>query len=382
MKGVILVENSFVHPYMPNSAPENKKAMLDELGINSVEDIYKSIIPDELLYKERLDIPEPIRSEYELKRQVMGSLNRDITTEEYTSFLGAGCYKHQVPAICDEINSRGEFLTAYCGDTYSDHGKMQAIFEYTSMMGELLDTDVVSYTTYDGGQAVASSLRMAVRAVREKGMAGKVILVPKTMNPEIYSQVVQYCRNVAEVRKIAYEPETGLMDLVEQFPTYMYGITETEKEDTYGWGRAMNYRSSHGSRENAKEYFGTETGLWAITAGVYLASMGPQGMYELGETIIQNAAYLEDILDEIPKVRAKRFENAKFQEFVIDFNQTGKTVEEINKELLKENIFGGKDLSHDFPELGQCALYCVSEITTLEEMEHLRDALKRIVKGE
>lgn len=49
MKGVILVENSFVHPYMPNSVSENKKAMLDELGINSVEDIYKSIIPDELL---------------------------------------------------------------------------------------------------------------------------------------------------------------------------------------------------------------------------------------------------------------------------------------------------------------------------------------------
>ena len=44
----------------------------------------------------------------------------------------------------------------------------------------------------------------------------------------------------------------------------------------------MNYRCSHGSRENANEYFGTETGLWGITAGVYLASMGPQGMYELG----------------------------------------------------------------------------------------------------
>ena len=71
MKGVILVENSFVHPYMPNSVPENKKAMLDELGISSVEDIYKSIIPDELLYKERLDIPEPIRSEYELKRHFL-----------------------------------------------------------------------------------------------------------------------------------------------------------------------------------------------------------------------------------------------------------------------------------------------------------------------
>ena len=58
MKGVILVENSFVHPYMPNSVPENKKANgWMNWGINSVEDIYKSIIPDELLYKERLDIP-------------------------------------------------------------------------------------------------------------------------------------------------------------------------------------------------------------------------------------------------------------------------------------------------------------------------------------
>ncbi|MFR8856634.1 MAG: hypothetical protein ACLVG6_08175 [Dorea formicigenerans] len=67
------------------------------------------------------------------------------------------------------------------------------------------------------------------------------------------------------------------MDLVEQFPTYMYGITETEKEDTYGWGRAMNYRSSHGSRENAKEYFGTETGLWAITAGCVPGKYGSAG---------------------------------------------------------------------------------------------------------
>ena len=80
---------------------------------------------------------------------------------------------------------------------------MQAIFEYTSMM-ENLDTDVVSYTTYDGGQAVASSLRMAVK---RKGMAEKVDSCSKTMNPEIYSQVVQ-ARNVAEVRKIAYEPES------------------------------------------------------------------------------------------------------------------------------------------------------------------------------
>lgn len=88
----------FVHPYMPDSVPEIKEEMLKELGIGSVEEIYKSVIPEDLIYKERLDIPEPILSEHELKKHVMGILGKNVSTEEYTSFLGAGCYKHQVPA--------------------------------------------------------------------------------------------------------------------------------------------------------------------------------------------------------------------------------------------------------------------------------------------
>ena len=142
----------------------------------------------------------------------------------------------------------------------------------------------------------------------------------------------------------------------------------------------MNYRSSHGSREKANEFFGTETGLWGITAGIYLASMGPQGMYELGETILQNVNYLIAQLSDIPGVKANVFGGSNFQEFVVDFTETGKTVKEINEALLKEHIFGGKDLSGDFEELGQSALYCVSELTTAEEMEHLAEALKNIVR--
>ena len=189
--------------------------MLEEIGAESVEEIYKSLIPDDLLYKERLDLPEPIVSEYELRRHVMGILGKNITTEMYTSFLGAGCYRHQIPAVCDELNMRGEFLTAYCGDTYSDHGKMQAIFEYASMMGELLDTDVVSYTTYDAGQSVSSALRIALRVKEAQGRPKGVVLVPSTMNPEIYSQAAAYCRNVAEVVKVASDQKTGRMDLMD-----------------------------------------------------------------------------------------------------------------------------------------------------------------------
>ena len=72
---------------------------------------------------------------------------------------------------------------------------MQAIFEYTSMMGELLDADVVSYTNYDGGQAVSSSLRSALRVMEGRKTPKKILLVPSTMNPEIYSQAEAYCRN-------------------------------------------------------------------------------------------------------------------------------------------------------------------------------------------
>ena len=58
------MEKTFVHPYMPNSVPKVKQQLLDELGIKAVSDIYGSIIPEDLLYKERLDLPEPIQSEY------------------------------------------------------------------------------------------------------------------------------------------------------------------------------------------------------------------------------------------------------------------------------------------------------------------------------
>ncbi len=197
--GSIEKDKAFVHPYMPNSVPAVKQQMLDELGVESIEEIYKSLIPDDLLYKERLNLPEPIVNEYELKRHVMGILKKNITTEDYVSFLGAGCYRHQVPAICDELNMRGEFLTAYCGDTYSDHGKMQAIFEYTSMMGELLDADIVSYTTYDAGQAVSSAFRIVLRVQAARGNARRAVLVPSTMNPEIKSQAYAYCRNAGEI---------------------------------------------------------------------------------------------------------------------------------------------------------------------------------------
>ena len=59
-----------------------------------------------------------------------------------------------------------------------------------------------------------------------------------------------------------------------------------------------------------------------------------------------------------------------FKEFIVDFNDTGKTVKEINKALLAANIFGGKDISREFPVFGQSALYCITEMHTREDIDN------------
>jgi len=93
--------------------------------------------------------------------------------------------------VCDEINSRGEFLTAYAGEPYEDHGRFQALFEYASMMGELLNMDVVNVPVYDGLQASATALRMAARITGRREA-----LVSRTVSTDRLSKFRDYCGTI------------------------------------------------------------------------------------------------------------------------------------------------------------------------------------------
>lgn len=104
-------------------------------------------------------------------------------------------------------------------------------------------------------------------------------------------------------------------------------------------------------------------------------------MVELGQNIIQKSLYAIEELSKVKGVKGSRFNNIGFKEFVVDFNNTGKTVSEINKKLLDEGIFGGKDLSEEFPELGQSALYCVTEVHLKEDIDTLVNAIRKIIEG-
>ncbi|MEE8391755.1 MAG: aminomethyl-transferring glycine dehydrogenase, partial [Anaerolineae bacterium] len=169
------------------------------------------------------------------------------------------------------------------------------------------------------------------------------------------------------------------VEYVLEYPSRLFGIAPTSVPGEYGFGDVAYERTSFAIREKGKEWVGTAAALWGITAGVYLALMGPQGMAEIGETMMARSRYAALEMDRIGGVEAPVFRSPHFKEFVVNFDGTGKTVAEINQALLANGIFGGKDLANEFPELGSSALYCVTEIHTQDDIDRLVDMLKEVV---
>jgi len=164
----------------------------------------------------------------------------------------------------------------------------------------------------------------------------------------------------------------------QECPLELYTLLETAVPGEYAVAEALAERTSYGSRDQGKDWVGTASGLWTIGAAVYMTVMGPQGFKEVGETCIARSHYAADLLSQIPGVSLK-LSPAFVKEFVANFDGTGKTVAAINKALLAKGIFGGKDLSQEFPELGQSALYCVTEYHNRSDIESLAAALKEVV---
>ncbi|MEC0125737.1 aminomethyl-transferring glycine dehydrogenase subunit GcvPA [Paenibacillus pabuli] len=455
------------HPYIPNTVPEVRDAMLKEIGLTSMEQLHDAI-PDSLKLQREMYLP-PAMNEYELRRHIDGLLAKNKHSADYLNFLGAGCWQHFIPAVCDEINQRSEFVTAYAGEPYEDHGRFQALFEYQSLLAELVDMDVVNVPTFDWAQAASTAIRMAGRITGRK-----IVLLPRSVDPDKAAIIRNYCTPVMDLQYVDIDQVTGRMDLndlrsklnddiaaiyfenpgylgiiedqgaeiselahkvnavsivgvdpislgvleppgrygadiicgdlqplgmhmnfgggqagfiatrdeekyVMEYPSRLFGIVPTEAEGEYGFGDVAYERTSFALREKGKESVGTQTALWGITAGVYLALLGPVGMQEVGSTIIQKSHYAAKQISRIPGVSLRFGSGNFFKEFVIDFNDTGLTVEKINQRLMEAGIFGGKDLSLSYPAWGQCALYCVTETHAQADLDRLVDALRSIV---
>ncbi|MDG2285847.1 MAG: aminomethyl-transferring glycine dehydrogenase, partial [Alphaproteobacteria bacterium] len=164
---------------------------------------------------------------------------------------------------------------------------------------------------------------------------------------------------------------------VREYNTLNISITETRKAGEFGFGLCCAHQTSYGMRELGKDWTGNSTYLWAIAGAVYMSLLGPRGFREVGELIIQRAHYAARRLSEIPGLRIV-FPGGFFKEFVVNFDEMGTPVEAVNAALRARGIFGGKDLSQEFPEFGQSALYCVTEMHTVDDIDRLVSTLREV----
>lgn len=164
---------------------------------------------------------------------------------------------------------------------------------------------------------------------------------------------------------------------VREYNGFLVSIAPTAEPGQVGFGLAAAHQNSYGSREHGKDWTGNSTYLWAIAGAVYMSLLGPEGFREVGSLILSRARYAAKLLNQIPGVKAVWPETG-FKEFVVNFDDTGKTVEAVNDALRARGIFGGKDISDEGHGLGQAALYCVTEVHSAADIRRLADAVKEI----
>lgn len=460
------------HPFMANAVTKIRQEMLDSLGLSSIEALFEQI-PYAHRLRKSPELMGAMRSEMTLSRHLRETLGRNQHCGNNLSFLGGGCWQHHVPAICNEIVGRSEFLTSVWGTPSSDQGRCQAWFEFSSQLGELVGCEYVGLPVYSWGCAAGHALRMASRLNMRT-----TILVPEIIDPERLAVIRNYCEpdmaNELALEFIAADPATGAIDLQDlqrklgthvaavylevpsyfglidrgasriadlvhaagaefvvgvdplslgvlaappqygadivvgtiqplgipmygggglggfiatrdeeryarEYPTLLISATSTSREGEVGFGLSLAEQSSYGLRENGKDWTGNSVYLWAIANAVYMSLMGPQGFVDVGELIFSQAHLAARRVAELPGVTVRYGDNF-FKEFVIDFSASGRSVTEINQGLLARGIFGGHDLSHEFPSLGQCALYCVTELHQAADIDCLVEALREVLK--
>jgi len=453
---------------MPNSVPETKEKMMEEIGITSIDDLYIDV-PDELKFEGELDVPGPM-TEAEVREDVSGTLEKNWSLR-CPPFLGGGVWPHYVPVVVDEIVHRAEFLTSYTPyQPEITQGMLQVIFEYQSLICELVGMEVGNASMYDWASALGEAARMASRLTRKDTIA-----VPSLISPGRLSVLKAYAEPAGiKVVQIDYDKTTGQLDLedlkekmnqstaavyvenpsylgyveegveaiaetahdakalfvvgvdpislgllkppgeydadivigegqplgnhmnyggpllgifackndpkmMRQMPGRLIGLTQDLEGKRRGFTMTLQTREQHIRREKATSNICSNQALCAVASAVYLSLLGPSGMKELSEVVASRARYAMRRIGGLPGVRVPLFSSFHFKEFTVGFRN--RTVDEVHTGLLDRRLHGGKSLVKELPDLGEAALYCVTELHKKKDIDRLVTAMDEVLEG-
>jgi len=195
-------------PFVPHT-DEDVRAMLDVIGVDSIEDLFDEI-PQSLCIDGLKQVP-PRLSEMDVAQLMHRRAEED---GQPLCFMGAGAYEHHIPAAVWEITTRGEFYSAYTPyQAEASQGTLQLLYEFQTMMAGLVNMDVSNASLYDGASGLAEAVLMSVRANRKS--KNKKILMPRTVHPHYRKTVNTLVGNQGIViDEVDYNGKGGHIDPV------------------------------------------------------------------------------------------------------------------------------------------------------------------------
>lgn len=437
--------------YLPHTQEDIQK-MLTVAGCSSLDDLFKTI-PDAVKVKDGLNLPEPL-SEWELNDHMENLASQNIACKGYTCLIGAGSYDHYIPAIIPYLVSRSEFATAYTPyQPEVSQGTLQGIYEFQTMVTDLLGMDIATASHYDCGTALAECALIALRKNRKADKiavsdlvhpshrqvidtylnpAGyKMVLIPHTrdgltdmaaleamdgiagvaiQSPNFFGHIEDLAgfKKIADDKKCLFitsftealawgllkkpgsfgadlvagegqslgisksfgGPGLGLLagtsKLMRDLPGRLVGRTKDANGED-GYVLTLSTREQHIRREKASSNICSNNGLNAMTAAMYLSTIGKIGIREIAQLNHDKAIYLKSVLTDAGFEPV--FDQPFFNEFVMkapkDFKQ--KRADLINRQC----VFAGLDLAPYYPELNDHYLFCATEKVSKQQMDQL-----------
>jgi glycine dehydrogenase subunit 1 len=192
--------------YLPLTEAD-RRAMLARIGVPSIDSLFRDV-PEKVRLKAPVHLPDH-QGELEVERAIGALAAKNLGTSRAPSFLGAGAYRHHVPASVDHLIQRGEFLTSYTPyQPEVTQGTLEYLFEFQTQVALITDMDVANASMYDGATATAEAVMMANRVTRR----GKAIL-SGNLHPH-YREIIETHGRFAGFTAITQPPDpTGTANL-------------------------------------------------------------------------------------------------------------------------------------------------------------------------
>ncbi len=188
----------------------DRSDMLKTIGVNSVDELFAEI-PRSALLRQSLDLPRG-KSELEVERLLGRLAAKNRTASRTPFFIGAGAYKHHVPASVDHLIQRSEFLTSYTPyQPEISQGTLQYLFEFQTQVAALTGMEIANASMYDGSTACGEAVLMAHRITKRR----KAVL-SGGLHPQ-YADVVRTLSKLAEDQVVTLAPDVrATEDLIAQ----------------------------------------------------------------------------------------------------------------------------------------------------------------------